>query len=125
MRIVSKNRFKTNANMSNITTFQEYDDFIKEISSHYAVTDPAHRLELVTFGLLEEAGEVAGKMKRRYREGNFDVNEVAKELGDVLGYVTCICQELNINLQDIVNINKQKLLSRKQNKSLLGSGDNR
>ncbi len=111
--------------MSNINTFKEYDDFIKEISSHYAVTDPAHRLELVTFGLLEEAGEVAGKMKRRYREGNFDVKEVAKELGDVLGYLTCICNELGIPLEEVVNINQEKLLSRKQSKTLVGSGDNR
>jgi hypothetical protein len=63
--------------MPKLTTFQEYDDFIKEISSHYTVTDPAHRLELVTFGLLEEAGEVAGKMKRKYREGDFDIKEVS------------------------------------------------
>jgi NTP pyrophosphatase (non-canonical NTP hydrolase) len=111
--------------MSKITTFQQYDDFIKEISTHYVVSDPNHSLELVAFGLLEEAGEVAGKMKRKYREGEFDVQEIAKELGDVLGYLTCICNELGITLEDVANLNCQKLTARKANNRLVGSGDNR
>jgi len=111
--------------MSKISTFQEYDDFIKEITTHYKVADPSHRLELVTFGLLEEAGEVASKMKRKYREGDFDVHDIAKELGDVLGYLTSICHEIGISLESVVNANQEKLLSRKENKTLLGSGDHR
>lgn len=111
--------------MPTLTTFQQYDDFIKEISKSYTISDPEHTLELVAFGLLEEAGEVAGKLKRKYREGNFDTKEVAKELGDVLGYLTCICNELNISLEQVVNMNHQKLLARKANNKLLGSGDNR
>jgi NTP pyrophosphatase (non-canonical NTP hydrolase) len=111
--------------MSAITTFQQYDDFIKEISTHYTVSDPKHRLELVAFGLLEEAGEVAGKMKRKYRDGDFDTKEIAKELGDVLGYLTCICNELGISLEEVANMNHEKITNRKQNNTLLGSGDER
>ena len=110
---------------STLTTFNQYDDFIKEISTSYKISDPSHTLELVAFGLLEEAGEVAGKLKRKYREGEFDVTEVSKELGDVLGYLVCICHELNISLESVANQNYQKLLNRKKNNSLLGSGDNR
>jgi NTP pyrophosphatase (non-canonical NTP hydrolase) len=108
-----------------LTTFDQYDDFIKEISKEYTIKDPAHTLELVAFGLLEEAGEVAGKLKRKYREGEFDITEIAKELGDVLGYLTCICNELNISLVDVANMNYKKLMKRKEAKTLVGSGDNR
>ena len=76
-------------------------------------------------GVYGEAGEVAGKLKRKYREGEFNVAEVSKELGDVLGYLVCICHELNISLESVANQNYQKLLGRKNNNSLSGSGDNR
>ena len=111
--------------MIQLKTFDEYDDFIKKLSKDYIIADPQHNLELVAFGLLEEAGEVAGKLKRKYREGTFDKYELAKELGDVLGYLTCICNEINIPLQEIVDINYQKLTQRKQRNTLVGSGDNR
>ncbi len=111
--------------MTKITTFEEYDEFMKQISEDFAVSDPKHILELVVFGLLEEAGEVAGKFKRKFREGKFDIDEITKELGDVLGYLTCICNELNISLESVANKNYEKLLNRKKNKTLLGQGDNR
>ena len=108
-----------------LNTFAEYNVFIKEISKSYQISDPEHTLELVAFGLLEEAGEVAGKLKRKYREGNFDRLEIIKELGDVLGYLTCIAHELDSSLEEVANLNYSKLVTRKQNKTLLGTGDNR
>lgn len=111
--------------MTQITTFSEYNQFIKDISKDYIISDPDHTLELVAFGLLEEAGEVAGKLKRKYREGNFDRLETIKELGDVLGYLTCIAHELDSSLEEVVNLNYKKLVQRKQDNTLVGSGDNR
>jgi NTP pyrophosphatase (non-canonical NTP hydrolase) len=110
---------------SRIKTLQDYDDFIKEIHKEYHISEPDKLLELTAFGLLEEAGEVAGKMKRKYREGEFDKIEIAKEMGDVLGYLTALGQTIGISLEEIANLNQQKLLGRKQNNTLLGKGDNR
>jgi NTP pyrophosphatase (non-canonical NTP hydrolase) len=71
--------------MKKMTTLNEYNLFMKEITKSYNIKDKQHMLELVAFGLLEEAGEVAGKLKRKYREGDFHKVEIAKELSDVLG----------------------------------------
>jgi NTP pyrophosphatase (non-canonical NTP hydrolase) len=51
--------------------------------------------------------------------------ELAKELGDVLWYVSQIASELELNLSDVANMNIEKLSSRKNREQLSGSGDNR
>jgi hypothetical protein len=38
---------------------------MKDISKNYSIKEPEHTLELVVFGLLEEAGADAGKLKRK------------------------------------------------------------
>ena len=81
-------------------------------------------------GLAGEAGEVCEKIKKimRDQEGHFtedDVEELGKELGDVLWYLTTIATELNISLSVIAEENMKKLASRQQRGVLKGSGDNR
>lgn len=80
------------------------------------------------FGLLEEAGEVAGCFKRVFR-GDYPASELgpklAKELGDVLWYLSQICEDNGWQLGDIAADNIDKLESRKLRNQLMGSGDNR
>lgn len=82
------------------------------------------------FGLLSEAGEVAGKIKKTLRDfnGNFNVNQkhkIADELGDVLWYVAALANDLGYSLNDIANMNLEKLQSRSKRNMLQGSGDDR
>ena len=81
-------------------------------------------------GLCSEAGEIAGKVKKIMRDNNGritenHVDELKKELGDVLWYLAAICNELDISLSDVAKYNVEKLLSRKERGVLSGSGDNR
>jgi NTP pyrophosphatase (non-canonical NTP hydrolase) len=81
-------------------------------------------------GLNGEAGEVAEKVKKIYRdkEGKFtvwDANEIAKELGDVLWYIAGIASELGVTLNNIAHMNIGKLQSRASRNTLHGDGDNR
>lgn len=83
-----------------------------------------------SLGLSNESGEVLGKIKKIIRDNNCAMNvekrdEIAKELGDVLWYVTNIATELNISLNDIAEKNLEKLFSRKERDVLKGSGDKR
>lgn len=83
-----------------------------------------------TLGLVGEAGEVAEKIKRVLRDKNGAVDEqtkeeIKKELGDVLWYLTQIASELNLSLDEIAESNLKKLKSRKKRNKLHGSGDNR
>jgi NTP pyrophosphatase (non-canonical NTP hydrolase) len=82
-------------------------------------------------GLTNEAGEVAGKVKKvlRDNEGNFDdpkvKNAIADELGDVLWYLAVTARDVGFNLSTIAKRNIDKLQSRKERGVLQGSGDNR
>jgi len=81
--------------------------------------------------LAGEAGEVAEKVGKVIRDlhGNFEnhiiIDDLAKELGDVLWYVAALADSLGYNLSEIASMNLDKLDSRKARNVLGGSGDNR
>ena len=90
------------------------------------VTEGETRLVENTLGLVGEAGEVAEKTKKMIRDGsNIKKGEIVKELGDVLFYTTAIANYFDTNLQEIININVDKLEDRASRGVLQGSGDNR
>lgn len=81
-------------------------------------------------GLCGEAGEVAEKMKKVFRDndGKIDLKtklSIAKELGDVLWYVSALADEIGVPLEDIARMNLEKLQSRMERKKLKGEGDER
>ena len=81
-------------------------------------------------GLAGEAGEVAEKVKKIIRDNNGVVTALAKEdikkeLGDVLWYVSQLASELKITLASVAEHNLEKLASRKKRGMIKGSGDNR
>lgn len=83
-----------------------------------------------TLGLTGEAGEVAEKVKKVIRDhgGEFSEEaklEIAKELGDVMWYVAAIAGDLGFSLEQIAQLNLEKLASRQSRNRLHGSGDNR
>jgi NTP pyrophosphatase (non-canonical NTP hydrolase) len=83
-----------------------------------------------TLGLAGEAGEVAEKIKKVLRDDGGKVSDekkqdITKELGDVLWYVSQIATELGLSLDDIAKLNIEKLLSRLERGQIKGSGDNR
>jgi len=81
-------------------------------------------------GLTNESGEVAGKLKKLFRDKNGVVDQEFKdmmtcELGDVLWYLAESCTQMGIELSDIAESNILKLESRKARDVIKGSGDNR
>lgn len=81
-------------------------------------------------GLNGEAGEVAEKVKKVLRgdsEGFTDdkCREIAKELGDCLWYVSVLANSIGYTLQEIAEMNINKLRSRQQRGRIGGNGDNR
>ena len=81
-----------------------------------------------TLGLTGEAGEVANKVKKIYRDQLklADVRkDIAAELGDVLWYLAALATEFDLDLGAIAQSNLDKLWSRKERDVLGGSGDNR
>ena len=81
-------------------------------------------------GLTGEAGELADKIKKVYRDksGVFkqeERDEIAKELGDVLWYLTRLGATLGFSLEQIASMNIEKLADRAKRGKIGGSGDNR
>ena len=91
----------------------------------FAIYPATHKVLYPTLGLCGEAGEIAEKVKKQVRDNNFNRHEVAKELGDVLWYLANLAIDIGYNLDEIANINIEKLSSRKERNKIQGSGDNR
>lgn len=87
-------------------------------------------LAYTALGLNGEAGEVAEKIKKIFRDHGGVVTpekrtELEKEIGDVLWYLAGTCTELGIDLEEIAERNLDKLFDRRDRGMLKGSGDNR
>lgn len=83
-----------------------------------------------TLGLVNEAGEVAGKIKKIFRDkggviGEQEREALKQELGDVLWYLTQICTELGLSLEQVAEANLEKLFSRLARGQIRGEGDER
>ena len=86
-------------------------------------------LMYVALGASNEAGEVAGKVKKMWRDDTYHVPEARKalaaEVGDTIWYLARVLAELDESLGDVMEANLVKLQSRQERGVLGGSGDNR
>lgn len=108
-------------------TFEEYQKLSRETAIY---SEKDKNFVYPTLGLVGEAGEVAEKIKKVLRDKNRIITEeikkdIAKEMGDVLWYLSQLATELDLSLEKIASLNIDKLSSRKKRGTLHGSGDNR
>ena len=109
---------------------KEFDEYQKFTATPDIYPDNDFNIGYKALGLTGEAGEVADKIKKIYRDkdGNFNVTdelEIAKELGDCLWYISRIADAIGFELSGIAKLNVDKLSKRKSEGKLHGSGDNR
>lgn len=90
-----------------------------------AIYKKEHAVIYPALGLAAEAGEVANKVKKILRDGKFDREAIADEVGDCMWYIAALCRDLNIDMQEIADNNIKKLKDRLERGVLSGSGDNR
>ena len=114
-------------------TFYEYQEAAMQTAVY-----PGHLIYPI-MELNGEAGECAEKLKKLLRDDQLpldggdpllDLNleqrvELAKELGDVLWALTAAATDLGFDLDEIADMNIEKLSSRQQRSVIHGSGDNR
>jgi NTP pyrophosphatase (non-canonical NTP hydrolase) len=89
-----------------------------------------HPVIYPTLGLVNEAGEVAGKIKKVFRDKGGEISEETRqalkaELGDVLWYIAQVATELDLSLDEIAEHNIAKLYDRLERGKIRGEGDNR
>lgn len=80
----------------------------------------------MALALNEEAGELAGKFSKPIRDDKImKIKDVALELGDCLWQVSQLADRIGYSLEDIANMNLDKLRARQQKNTISGSGDDR
>ena len=107
--------------------FNEYQKKSRKTAQYPAI---GHPVIYPSLGLVNEAGEVAGKVKKIFRDKGGEINEESKaalkaELGDVLWYLAQIATELGLSLDEIAAYNIDKLYSRLARGVIRGDGDDR
>jgi len=109
-------------------SLEDYAKFT-DTTAVYPNAGSSDNLELfyLACGLTNEAGEVAGKIKKLFRDGRSSItrDDIASECGDVFWYLCRLCHVLGFNPQTVIDANRQKLLDRKERGKLHGSGDKR
>ncbi len=107
--------------------FKDYQDKAKKTALYPNV---GNNIYYPTMGLSAEVGEVSNKVKKVMRD-HADVTPdeykeiLKKELGDVLWYISTLCTELGLSLDEVAQQNIFKLYSRLDRGTIQGDGDNR
>jgi len=107
--------------------FNDYQRESRKTANYPAIRHP---VIYPTLGLVNEAGEVAGKIKKVFRDKGGEISEetmsaLKAELGDVLWYIAQVCTELDLPLDEVAEYNIEKLYSRLERGTIRGDGDER
>lgn len=110
----------------NDLTFNYYQSVSASTSTYESIGLPP--AVFTALGLNEEAGEVAGKIKKFYRD-KLDTDatreQVKLELGDTLWYLSETARHWGITLQQVADANMAKLADRRSRGVIHGNGDSR
>lgn len=91
-------------------------------------------IQYPAMGLAGEAGEVIEKVKKLWRDKAVvmpqdvlpgDGKEIVRELGDVLWYVSVLAFNLGYTLEEVAQMNLNKLKDRDDRGVIQGDGDSR
>lgn len=108
----------------------DFGAYQRESRKTWSLIHTDHPIVYPTLGLANEAGEVAGKIKKLFRDKGgqitaADREALKQELGDVLWYLAQICTELDLSLEEVAQANLDKLFSRLERGQIRGDGDQR
>ena len=85
-----------------------YKDFTRRTARY-----PKRReKEYLMLGLMNEAGEVGGAYKKEIRDSVDNTDLIVDELGDVLWYLTRLCDVYGVEISELMVNNMDKLFNR-------------
>ncbi len=112
----------------------EFSEYQKKSRKTALYPNLGDNLPYLALGISDEAGEVAGKVKKFIHNHNFtsiselseeQKKDLAKEVGDVLWFAAQIATEIGIDFGEVAEMNIDKLYSRLDRDKIGGSGDDR
>lgn len=107
-----------------------FNDYQTQAKTTNTMTDSNLAPLYFTLGLTGEAGEIAEKVKKivRNHDGDFsklDREDMARELGDVLWYLSMLADTFGVSLNEVAEKNLAKLADRKDRGVIRSTGDYR
>lgn len=107
--------------------------------------DSSNNFSYMFLNLVGEVGEFASKVAKMIRKGDMyidtnefisndlrsylchdgDFLELKKEAGDIMWQISCLCKVMGWSLEDVCQVNLDKLASRSNRNVIDGNGDNR
>ena len=111
-----------------VTAMSSFNDYQTRSRKTWSLIHTDHPIVYPTLGLVNEAGELAGKVKKIFRDKGGVISEADREalkyeLGDVLWYMAQIATELDLTLEEVAAANLEKLFSRLERGTIRGEGD--
>lgn len=106
-------------------------------------TESSNNFSYMMLNLVGEVGEFASKVAKEIRKERMTINDsklqmtegnymkvdfeedLKKEAGDILWEISGLCSVMGWSLEDIAQMNLDKLASRKERGVIVGNGDNR
>lgn len=111
-----------------------FNHYQKEAVALAKYPDVGKNMVYPALGIAGEAGEVADKVKKFWRNNGItdgaelsagERTALVKELGDVLWYIAALGKEIGVSLSDIAQANIDKLTDRTARGVINSEGDNR
>ena len=84
----------------------------KEFTRKTAKYPKRREKEYLMLGLMNEAGEVGGAYKKEIRDRVDNTDLIIDELGDVLWYLTRLCDVYGVTISELMVNNMDKLFNR-------------
>ena len=116
-------------------TLKEYQD-----AAMTTCTNSSRNFSYMFLNFVGEIGELAGKVAKHIRKERLwindnnvvtqgfkieDINELKKEAGDCLWQLSGLCSVMGWSLEEIAQMNLDKLADRQKRNVIVGEGDNR
>ena len=109
----------------------EYQEKAKT-TAHFG-GDSLYNILYCSLGVADEAGEVAGKVKKWLRDDDGWTSEmsderremIVKEMGDTLWYLSQLADQLGVPFSHVAVANQRKLADRRERDMIHGDGDER
>ncbi len=99
---------------------EHYQKFVNK-TAFFPKSSQGRNLSYLVMGIVEEVGEIFEFIvkKETLNENEYILEQIIKESGDLLWYITAICNEINFSLERLMQYTKVKKNKHISNNSLL------
>ena len=97
---------------------EHYQKFVNK-TAFFPKSSQGRNLSYLVMGIVEEVGEIFEFIVKKETLNEYILEQIIKESGDLLWYITAICNEINFSLERLMQYAKVKKNKHISNSSLL------